>query len=46
MTITPDKIITIAGIQIKQKIIPDGLRWKDPTKARNAKFSPNALYNI
>ena len=44
MAITPDKIITIAGIQIKQKIIPDGLRWKDPTKARNAKFSPNALY--
>ena len=44
MAITPDKIITIAGIQIKQKIIPDGLRWKDPTKPRNAKFSPNALY--
>lgn len=40
----PDKTITIAGIEVKQKIIPDGLRWKDSTKARNAEFSPNALY--
>lgn len=40
----PDKIINIAGIEIKQKIIPDGLRWKDTTKAKSAGFSPNALY--
>lgn len=41
---TPDKIVTLNGVTVKQKIIPDGTRWKDANKAIAAGFSDNALY--
>jgi len=42
--LTPNKTCTVNGVTLNEKIIPDGTRWKDGTKARNAGFSANSLY--
>lgn len=42
--LTPNATYTMNGVTISEKIIPDGTRWKDATKAKNAGFSANALY--
>lgn len=40
----PDETYTVNGVTIKEKIIPDGTRWEDGSKAAAAGFSKNALY--
>lgn len=42
--LTPNYIYTILGVTVNEKIIPDGSRWTDSTKAIKAGFQPNALY--
>lgn len=42
--LTPNAKYTINGVTVNEKIIPDGTRWKDATKARNAGFEPGSLY--
>ncbi len=42
--LTPNDVYTMNGVTINEKIIPDGTRWKDATKAVKAGFSANALY--
>lgn len=42
--LTPNVVYTMNGVQINEKIIPDGTRWKDATKARKAGFSAGSLY--
>lgn len=42
--LTPDATYTVNGVTVKVKIIPDGTRWTDASKARAAGFSPGALY--
>lgn len=42
--LTPNTTYTMNGVTINEKIIPDGTRWKDATKAKNAGFAANALY--
>lgn len=42
--LTPNVIYTMNGVTVNEKIIPDGSRWTDATKAKNAGFSANALY--
>lgn len=42
--IKPNSTYVMNGVTIKEKIIPDGTRWKDAAKAKAAGFSPNALY--
>lgn len=44
MALTPNQVYTLNGVKVCEKIIPDGTRWKDATKARNAGFAANALY--
>lgn len=40
----PNTTYSILGVPVKEKIIPDGTRWKDPAKAKRSGFSANALY--
>lgn len=42
--LTPNKTCTVNGVTLNEKIIPDGTRWKDGTKAKAAGFSANSLY--
>ena len=42
--LTPNYIYEINGVTVNEKIIPDGTRWKDATKAAKAGFSANSLY--
>lgn len=42
--LTPNATYQMLGVTINEKIIPDGTRWTDTTKAVNAGFSANALY--
>lgn len=40
----PNSTYTMNGVTINEKIIPDGTRWKDGTKAQKAGFSAGSLY--
>ena len=42
--LTPNTTYTVNGVKISEKIIPDGTRWQDTTKAKKAGFSAGALY--
>lgn len=42
--LNPNTTYTVNGVKVNEKIIPDGTRWKDATKAKAAGFVPNALY--
>ena len=42
--LTPNTVYTMNGVTVNEKIIPDGTRWKDATKAAKAGFSAGALY--
>ena len=42
--LTPNATYTVNGVTVKEKIIPDGTRWKDAAKAKAAGFSANSLY--
>lgn len=42
--LTPNTVYTMNGVMISEKIIPDGTRWKDGTKAKKAGFSAGRLY--
>ena len=43
--LTPDNTYQTAnGVKVNVKVIPDGYRWKDDTKAKAAKCSPGSLY--
>lgn len=42
--LTPNTTYKINGVTVNEKIIPDGTRWKDATKAKNAGFSAGSLY--
>ena len=42
--LTPNSTYRIGGVNVNEKIIPDGTRWKDASKAAKAGFSANALY--
>lgn len=44
MALTPNATYTANGVTVNEKIIPDGTRWQDATKAVKAGFSANALY--
>lgn len=40
----PNATYKVNGVTVKEKIIPDGTRWKDANKAKSSGFSANALY--
>lgn len=42
--LTPNTVYTINGVTVNEKIIPDGTRWKDAGKAKEAGFSAGSLY--
>ena len=42
--LTPNYTYVMNGVTINEKIIPDGTRWKDGTKAKKAGFSAGSLY--
>lgn len=42
--LTPNAVYTMNGVTVNEKIIPDGTRWKDATKAAKAGFSAGSLY--
>ena len=42
--LTPNATYQMLGVTINEKIIPDGTRWTDASKAKAAGFSANALY--
>ena len=42
--LTPNATYTMNGVTVSEKIIPDGTRWKDATKAVKAGFSAGSLY--
>lgn len=42
--LTPDKIYVLNGVTVNEKIIPDGTRWKDASKAAQCGFSAGSLY--
>lgn len=42
--LTPNATYKMHGVTINEKIIPDGTRWKDATKAKKAGFSAGSLY--
>lgn len=42
--LTPNATYKMNGVTVNEKIIPDGTRWKNATKAKNAGFSANSLY--
>ncbi len=42
--LTPNNTYTVNGVTVNEKIIPDGTRWKNTSKAVRAGFSAGALY--
>lgn len=44
MTLTPNKTYKINGVTVNEKIIPDGTKWKNSSKAKSAGFSAGSLY--
>ena len=42
--LTPNTTYTMNGVPINEKIIPDGTKWKDGTKAKKAGFAAGQLY--
>lgn len=42
--LTPNAVFQMNGVTVKEKIIPDGTRWKDAAKAKAAGFAANDLY--
>ena len=42
--LTPNKTYSMNGVAIKEKIIPDGTKWKDASKAASAGFAAGSLY--
>lgn len=42
--LSPNSTYEMNGVKVNEKIIPDGSRWKDATKAVKAGFSAGALY--
>ncbi len=42
--LTPNATYKINGLTVNEKIIPNGTRWKDSTKAKKAGFGANSLY--
>lgn len=42
--LTPNTTYTMNGVPVNEKIIPDGTKWKDGTKAKNAGFAAGQLY--
>lgn len=42
--LTPNAAAKINGVTIREKIIPDGTRWKDAAKAKAAGFQAGSLY--
>lgn len=40
----PNCTYTLNGVKIREKIIPDGTRWQDPEKAKEAGFKAGDLY--
>lgn len=42
--LTPNETYQMNGVIVSEKIIPDGTRWKDATKAAKAGFSAGSLY--
>lgn len=40
----PNSTYRVNGVNINEKIIPDGLKWKSASKAKSAGFAPGALY--
>ena len=44
MALTPNATFQMNGVTVKEKIIPDGTRWKDAVKAKAAGFAANDLY--
>lgn len=44
MALAPNATFLMNGVTVKEKIIPDGTRWKDAVKAKAAGFAANDLY--
>lgn len=44
MALTPNKTYKINGVTVNEKIIPDGTKWQNSSKAKNAGFSAGSLY--
>lgn len=44
MTLTPNSTYTANGVKVSEKIIPDGTKWQDASKAKKAGFSAGSLY--
>lgn len=44
MALKPNSTYKLNGVTVNEKIIPDGTRWKDATKAKKADFSAGSLY--
>lgn len=42
--LTPNTTYTMNGVKVSEKIIPDGTRWKDASKAVKAGFKAGSLY--
>ena len=42
--LTANKVFQMNGVTVSEKIIPDGIRWKDGAKAQKAGFSAGSLY--
>lgn len=42
--LTPNSTYIVNGVEVREKIIPDGQRWKSAQKAVKAGFKKNALY--
>lgn len=44
MALTPNETFKINGVTVNEKIIPDGTKWKNATKAKNAGKTAGSLY--
>ena len=44
MALKPNATYKLNGVTVNEKIIPDGTRWKDASKAKAAGFSAGSLY--
>lgn len=44
MALTPNKTYKINGVTVNEKIIPDGTKWKNSSKAKKAGFSAGSFY--
>lgn len=42
--LSPNATYSMNGVTVREKIIPDGTRWKDASKAAKAGFSAGSLY--